>query len=109
LTRRQAATLALLAAVGVVILVLANVHKKQPIRNATHSVTLKWAPSEGASSYNIYRSTTSGVRGDKIGTSAVPTYLDKPVPSGATLYYTVTAVENGKESGPSTELKIVVP
>ncbi len=82
-----------------------------PIQTAAapHSVKLTWVPSAGATSYNIYRSTVSGVRGANIGISTTPTFLDVPVPSGTTFYYTVTAVGNGAESGPSNEAKAVIP
>ena len=74
-----------------------------------HAVTLRWQPSEGARNYNIYRSSQPGVRGDKVGTSTEPVFRDTDVRGGAVLYYTVTAVSGGKESGPSNEIKAVVP
>jgi len=81
--------------------------KKQQASN--HVVTLRWQASPGAHHYNVYRSSTQGVRGGKIGTSTEPAYRDTGVPGGTVFYYTVTAVIGGKESGPSNEIKAVVP
>ncbi len=68
-------------------------------------VNLAWNPVEGASGYNIYRSTTSGTGYTKIGntTSSAITYEDKPLANGTTYYYVVTAIVNGVESGYSNE------
>lgn len=73
---------------------------------ANRQVTLNWNPVEGASGYNIYRSTTSGTGYTKIGsntTSSAITYEDKPLTNGTTYYYVVTAIVNGVESGYSNE------
>jgi fibronectin type 3 domain-containing protein len=78
-------------------------------RQAAHAVTLQWHASEGAQHYNIYRSSQPGMRGEKIGTSTEPFYRDSGVSGGTTYYYTVTAVNAGKESGSSDEIKAVVP
>jgi fibronectin type 3 domain-containing protein len=83
-----------------------QVRNSQP---ATHSVKLHWKATPGATSYNVYRSTKAGHPYTKIGTSTTPSYVDSPVPSGAVLYYVVTAVHDGQESGFSTEIKAVVP
>jgi|SRR5450631_3931872 fibronectin type 3 domain-containing protein len=77
--------------------------------SAVHSVTLKWVPTPGATSYNVYRSSVGGGRYEKIGSAVNPTYVDTPVPSGGVLYYVVTTVENSKESGFSSEIKATVP
>jgi fibronectin type 3 domain-containing protein len=74
-----------------------------------HSVTLHWAASAGATSYNVYRGTTSGGPYDKVGTASTPTFVDTDVESGEVLYYVVTAVKEGKESRHSTEIKATVP
>jgi fibronectin type 3 domain-containing protein len=83
------------------------VHRRN--RSSHHSVTLGWNPSAGATSYNVYRSTASGGRFLRIGTTATPTYVDSPVPGGAVFYYVVTAVRDGQESDDSIELKVVIP
>jgi fibronectin type 3 domain-containing protein len=74
-----------------------------------HSVTLTWDASPGASSYNVYRSSKSGGPYDKVGTASTPKYVDKPVASGAVLYYVVTTVTDKGESKYSAEIKAVVP
>lgn len=69
-------------------------------------VDLSWNPVEGASGYNIYRSTSSGTGYTKIGsntTSSAITYEDKPLTNGTTYYYVVTAIVNGVESENSNE------
>ena len=78
-------------------------------RAATHSVTLNWNGVPGATFYYVYRSTVSGSQYQKIGTSPTPTFKDTPVPSGAVLYYVVTAVVDGRESKYSNEIKAAVP
>jgi fibronectin type 3 domain-containing protein len=103
---RRAALIAALVAVAAVMGVFAYTRLQTC---ASHSVTLRWSPSPGATSYNIYRSRVSGVRGSQIGTSSTPSYIDRPLPAGTTFYYTVTAVRDGRESGPSNEAKAVIP
>jgi fibronectin type 3 domain-containing protein len=83
------------------------VHRRN--RSSHHSVTLRWNPSAGATSYKVYRSTASGGRFLRIGATATPTYVDSPVAGGAVFYYVVTAVRDGQESGYSIELKVIVP
>ena len=68
------------------------------------SVSLNWELSPGASSYNVYRSTTSGgpytlIAGGVTGTS----YTDTGVVNGTTYYYVVTAVNGFGEGGYSSE------
>lgn len=77
-----------------------------------HSVTLNWKATLGSSGYNVYRADVS--RGDykRLNQSPVtkPTYTDESVTAGATYYYVVTSVDrSGKESGYSTEMKVMVP
>ncbi len=75
----------------------------------SHSVTLRWSVTPGATSYNVYRATTSGGPFNKIGAAQAPPYYDRTVTSGSTFYYVVTAVRNGKESAYSSEIKASVP
>jgi len=105
--KHKAAWIAVPAIVAVVIGVFA--FTRHQTAASAHSVTLQWNPSPGATSYNVYRSTTSGVRGSPIGTSGTTTYVDRGVPNSTTFYYTVTAVRDGQESGPSNEAKAVIP
>jgi fibronectin type 3 domain-containing protein len=68
-------------------------------------ITLTWAPSAGAMAYNVYRSRSPGGEGStpyKTGLTGT-TFTDLGLPSGATFYYQVTAVDLGGESGKSNE------
>jgi glucuronoarabinoxylan endo-1,4-beta-xylanase len=68
-------------------------------------VTLSWAVSSGAASYNIYRSTTSGGEGTPLMTGVTATsFTDTGLTDGTTYYYEVTAVNAGGESGKSSEV-----
>jgi hypothetical protein len=69
-------------------------------------VTLTWTASTGATSYNLYRSTSSGGEGATpfltglTGTS----FTDTGLSNGTTYYYQVTAVNSSGESGQSGEV-----
>ena len=68
--------------------------------------TITWSAVSGASSYNIYRSLTSGTGFAKISDSYVGTsFSDTGRTNGTTYYYKVTA-NNGIESAYSTEASI---
>lgn len=72
-------------------------------------VTLSWSPVTGATSYNLYWSTTSGVtklNGTKI-TGAPSPYLHTGRTNGTTYYYVVTAVNASGESADSTQASAV--
>ena len=90
---RSAATssrrLLVLASVGAVCtLGLISRPRSRPVRrrptgrperpsNANDSITLTWTPSPGATSYNVYRGTTSGGEGTTpIATTTGTTYTD---------------------------------
>ena len=86
-----------------------------------HSVKLSWAASLPASKlardavvgYNIYRSTKSHDRNAKRINAAVcagTTYTDPEVEAGKTYFYVTRGVSTkGVESGPSNEIKVVMP
>jgi fibronectin type 3 domain-containing protein len=75
-----------------------------------HSVSLSWATSQNATSYNIYRGTIHGGPYTKVISGvATTTYTDGSVSHGQTLYYVATAVSAGKESAYSQETKVVIP
>jgi hypothetical protein len=58
---------------------------------STSKVTITWNAASGASSYTVYRSTTSGTQGASIGSTTSTTFTDTtPVP-GTTYFYGVTA------------------
>ena len=67
-------------------------------------VSLSWTASAGATSYNVYRSTTNGGPYTQI-TSGVTTtnYTDTGLSNGTTYYYVVTAVNVIGESGYSNQ------
>lgn len=66
-------------------------------------VTVSWAPVTGATSYNVYRSITSGVAGTLLGTSTTTSYVDTTGALGTTYYYTVAAVNSAGASVASLE------
>jgi hypothetical protein len=108
-TRRAALMAGVLAIAGIAVVLTYMYGRRPNTKTPSHSATLRWQPSVGATSYNVYRSTTEGAQGQKIGTSNLSTYIDRPIPGRITFYYTVTAVANGRESGPSNEAEAVVP
>ncbi len=93
--------------------------------SAAASVTLTWsavtvAPTDTISSYNIYRSTSSGGQNYAsplvTGISAsTRTYTDSNVTGGTTYYYTIAPVMNGSgsavepQSASDKEIKIIAP
>jgi fibronectin type 3 domain-containing protein len=102
-----------IAVIGTAVLMLGCPSAKPAGQSATlasgHSVALTWQASPGAKYYYVYRSTVSKSGYQKIGTSPTPNYKDAPVPSRATFYYVVTAVDDKGESKYSSEIKAVVP
>ena len=67
-------------------------------------VSLTWTAVSGATSYKVYRSTTSGTQGTLLGTSTSAAYTDSTAANGVTYYYTITAVNAGGESAGSTQV-----
>jgi len=75
-----------------------------------HSVTLTWSASQNATSYNIYRGTTSGGPYTRLASGIVSTtYTDVQVTHNQTLYYVITAVNSNNESGYSSQTAAVIP
>lgn len=79
-----------------------------------HTAVLSWVASTtvGVTSYNVYRSTTSGSGYVKVGSVAAPTitYTDSTVIAGKTYFYVITAVAPGHgESGFSNQVTAIVP
>jgi hypothetical protein len=66
-------------------------------------VSLTWSASSGASSYNVYRSTTSGGSYAKIINVATTTYTNTGPTNGTTYYFVVTALNSGGESSFSNQ------
>ncbi|HEX9078997.1 MAG TPA: fibronectin type III domain-containing protein [Desulfuromonadaceae bacterium] len=72
----------------------------------TNQVTISWPAVSGATSYNIYYSTTSGVTvatGTKIAGATSPA-VQTGLSAGATYYYIVTAVNSVGESAASVQV-----
>jgi len=83
---------------------------KATITITGHAVTLTWNASPNATSYNVYRGTTSGGPYVKVASGIVnTTYTDVQVTHNQTLYYVTTAVSGNNESGYSNEAAAVIP
>src|SRR4051812_26376070 len=63
--------------------------------------TISWGAVTGATSYNIYRSTTAGVQGTKVGASSTTSFVDTTALNGTTYYYQVAA-DNAAGEGPAS-------
>lgn len=67
-------------------------------------IIVSWPTVTGASSYNVYRSTSAGATGTLAGNSTTTSYIDTSGTVGATYYYTVKAVNSSGESAASSEV-----
>lgn len=70
-----------------------------------NQVSISWSAVSGATSYNIYYATTSGVtktNGAKITNASTP-YVQTGLAVGTTYYYIVTAVNSAGEGAASTQ------
>jgi len=75
-------------------------------RAKSREVFLMWTPTDGAESYNIYRSTTAGGPYSLIAAGHVCdycAYYDPSLTNGVTYYYVVNSVNGGAESLHSNE------
>ncbi|MCL1947504.1 MAG: fibronectin type III domain-containing protein [Chitinivibrionia bacterium] len=73
---------------------------------SSSSIRISWNQVSGATSYNVYRSTTSSTSGfTKVGTvsSTSTSYTDTGLSSNQTYYYRVSAVNNCGESALSSD------
>ena len=66
-------------------------------------VTLTWAPSSGAASYHVKRSTTSGGPYTQVGGPTSASFTDTGLTNGTTYYYVVSALNAAGESGNSNQ------
>ncbi|HKB30524.1 MAG TPA: discoidin domain-containing protein [Streptosporangiaceae bacterium] len=72
--------------------------------NADSSITITWPASPGATSYNIYRGTSSGGEGNTpIASTTNTTYTDKNLSSTPVYFYQLTAVNSAGESARTPE------
>ena len=67
------------------------------------SVALSWTGSTGASTYNVYRSTTSGTESLLKSGVTTTSYSDATAVNGTTYFYQVSAVSSAGESAKSGE------
>jgi hypothetical protein len=69
------------------------------------SVALTWTASAGATSYSIYRGTTSGGEGTTpVGTATSNSFTDTGLTNGTTYYYKVSATNSAGTSAQSSEV-----
>lgn len=69
-------------------------------------VGLSWTAVAGATSYNVYRSTSAAAQGAKIGSSATNRFDDTSAVNGTTYHYQVTAVNAAGEGAPSAAASV---
>lgn len=67
-------------------------------------ITVSWPAVTGASSYEVYRSTTAGIAGSLAGSTTTTSYVDTLGTVGTTYYYTVKAVNSAGSSAASAEV-----
>jgi fibronectin type 3 domain-containing protein len=81
------------------------------VNPAAGEVLIAWGASAGATSYNVYRSTTPGGEGaTPIQTGLLtPSFTDTGLVAGVTYYYEVTAVNFSGESSRSAEVAAPIP
>jgi hypothetical protein len=70
-------------------------------------VSLTWSASDGATSYNVKRATTSGGPYIQIAAPTAMSYTDASVTNGTKYFYVVSAVNAGGESANSNEVSVV--
>ncbi|WP_328587631.1 PA14 domain-containing protein [Serinibacter arcticus] len=75
------------------------------------SAALAWTAVEGATSYEVFRSTTTpvAVDGEPLATVTAPAFGDTGLAAGTTYHYAVVAVNEGGSSSASAEASVVVP
>ncbi|MCL4557203.1 MAG: fibronectin type III domain-containing protein [Deltaproteobacteria bacterium] len=71
---------------------------------ADAQVTLQWNASSGATSYNVYQSTTSGGPYSKVNATTTTDYIVTGLTNGTEYYFVVTAVNSAGDSGYSNEV-----
>lgn len=77
---------------------------------STTAMTLTWTQVSGATSYDIYRSSTSGGTFSRLGSEptvssgSTTTYSDTGLSAGTTYYYKITSLNSSGESAASSEV-----
>lgn len=78
--------------------------------SGANQVALTWNAVQGATSYNVKRSTTSGGPYTTIATNVTTnSYTDTNVANNTTYYYVVSSIVSGAESINSFEASVVLP
>ncbi|WP_341887224.1 dockerin [Variovorax sp. YR752] len=72
-------------------------------------VSLNWTAVAGAGSYNVYRSTTAGAQGEKVGTTATTEFIDTSAANGVTYFYVVMASNAAGEGAASMQSAAATP
>src|SRR5205085_5085784 len=67
------------------------------------ATTVSWTASAGATSYKIFRSTTSGGPYTQVGTSTTTSFADSGLTCNTTYFYVVTASNGTCDSGNSAQ------
>ncbi len=70
-------------------------------------VMLNWAATDGATAYNVYRSTTNGGPYTPVASAATNSYTDTGLQNGASYYYVVTSTNVFGESAYSAQVGAV--
>ena len=70
------------------------------------SATLQWTAAAGATSYNVYRGTTSGQETLLHSGVTATSFADTGLTNGTTYYYEVTSVNTGGEGTRSSEVSV---
>ena len=70
--------------------------------SSSTSITVKWSSVSGATSYHVYRSSSSGGSYTKVKEQSTTTYTDSGLSSGTTYYYKVSASNSEGESSQSS-------
>ncbi len=67
------------------------------------TATVSWTASSGATSYKIFRATTSGGPYTQVGTTSSTSFADSGLTCGTTYFYVVTASNGSCDSGNSAQ------
>jgi hypothetical protein len=67
------------------------------------AINVSWSAASGATSYKIFRSTTSGSGYTQVGTSTTTSFADSGLACNTTYYYVVTASNGTCDSGNSAQ------
>ncbi len=75
--------------------------------NLANQINLTWTAVSGATSYDVYRSTTENGTYSRLGAEPTTTgasYINTGLPAGTTYYYKVTSISDSGESSPSAPI-----